>query len=307
MKIALLPRIRMAVLFILFTLLVTVGSVRATTVRFNTTLGPIIARLYDTATPLSATNFLNYVTSGRYDGTFIHRSVPGFIIQGGGFSMDASGIFNATKVVADPAVQNEPGLSNLRGTIAMAKLGGDPNSATSEWFFNLADNSANLDNQNGGFTVFGRVLGSGMNVADGIAALDRINAGGAFTDVPVLDRDVVLAQNNIFNSDAVVINSVSVLNLPDGDYDFDGDVDGEDFLVWQRTFGSTTLAEADGNGNGVVDTADLTVWQTGFNANTALPSAQSVPEPGTLAIAAVALAVLAGPFTAKRQARLVQP
>ena len=84
-------------------------------------------------------------------------------------------------------MQNEPFISNIRGTIAMAKLGGDPNSATSQWFINLADNSANLDTQNGGFTVFGHVTGNGMSVADAIAMLNRVNVGSPFDALPVRD------------------------------------------------------------------------------------------------------------------------
>lgn len=263
-------------LFAVVALLATTNFANATIVRFDTTLGTIDARLYDTATPLSVANFLGYATSGRYDGTFIHRSVPGFVIQGGGFSMDASGIFNAAGIATDPPVQNEPGIPNLRGTIAMAKLGGAPDSATSQWYFNLVDNSANLDYQNGGFTVFARVVGSGMSVADDIAALDRINAGGAFANIPVLDLATVTSQNNIFNSDVVVINSISTLNLPAGDYNFDGVVDEADLHVWQATVGSTTEAAADGNGNGVVDAADYAIWQA------------AVPEPSTLVLALLA-------------------
>jgi cyclophilin family peptidyl-prolyl cis-trans isomerase len=90
-------------------------------------------------------------------------------------------------------VINEPGISNLRGTIAMAKRPGDPNSATSQWFINLADNSELLDDQNGGFTVFGEVTGNGMDVVDAIAALPVWNAGSPcfgcspLTELPLRD------------------------------------------------------------------------------------------------------------------------
>ncbi|MFO0897506.1 MAG: Ig-like domain-containing protein [Pirellulales bacterium] len=149
------------------------------TVTFQTSLGNFDVELYDQQAPLTVQNFLNYVRDNDYDGSIFHRSVPGFVVQGGGFKTDFS------SVPADPAVQNEPGISNTRGTIAMAKLGGNPNSATNQWFFNLADNSSNLDNQNGGFTVFGKVLGNGMQIVDAIAALPTTNRGGAFTNLPV--------------------------------------------------------------------------------------------------------------------------
>lgn len=139
--------------------------------------------------PKTVANFSNYVEGGDYLNSIIHRSVPGFIIQGGGFTVNDLAI---GQVVADPAVVNEfsQDRSNLRGTIAMAKLGDDPNSATSEWFFNLADNAENLDNQNGGFTVFGEVLTDGdLAPVDAIASLpiiDVSSTNSAFTDLPVI-------------------------------------------------------------------------------------------------------------------------
>jgi peptidyl-prolyl cis-trans isomerase A (cyclophilin A) len=260
----------------------------ATVVRFNSVLGNIDVRLYNTATPLTTANFLNYATGGDWVDTFIHRSVPGFVVQGGGFKFpsDAIGLQN---VAQDPAVLNEPGISNLRGTIAMAKLGGDPNSATNQWFFNLANNAANLDAQNGGFTAFGRVVGTGMTVVDAIAALPRVNAGGAFDTLPVRN----FTSGNIKKENLVTFNTILPLNLPDGDYNFDGKVDGADLAVWKADFGSTTKAEADGNGNGRVDAADFLVWQRTFGQNFGAPAAAAIaaiPEPAAATLALLAAA-----------------
>ena len=137
-------------------------------VRFITTKGMFDVALYASATPLTVTNFLNYVNRGDYSNSLIHRSMPGVIVQGGGFKPAAP---NFTAIATDPSPLNEPGVANLRGTIAMAKRDNNPNSATDQWFLNLADNTANLDNQNGGFTAFGRVCGNGLDVADTIASL----------------------------------------------------------------------------------------------------------------------------------------
>lgn len=157
-------------------------DVNGTVTRFDTVLGEIFLELFDTRTPITAQNFLRYIDQSIYANTVIHRSVPNFIIQGGGFRSP-----DLAEVQTFPPIQNEPGISNLRGTIAMAKLGGDPNSATSQWFFNLTNNASNLDNQNGGFTVFGEVLGDGMQVVDAIAAVPTENLGGAFDDIPLIN------------------------------------------------------------------------------------------------------------------------
>ena len=180
---------------------------QATTVRLQTTLGVVDIQLFDLTAPSTVANFLAYVNGGAYDNTFIHRSIPGFIIQGGGYTLGSTP--NSTNpLAARPPVANEfsASRSNLRGTIAMAKLGGDPNSATCEWFINLADNSANLDSQNGGFTVFGKVLGAGMNVIDAIAALPKVNAGGAFSDLPLATPKTT---SNYQKSNFVMLDKVS--------------------------------------------------------------------------------------------------
>jgi cyclophilin family peptidyl-prolyl cis-trans isomerase len=136
-------------------------------VRVSTTLGDMDFILFNNATPATVANFMSYANAGKYNNVAFHRSIPGFVVQSGGFSGTGVGS-NFTSVVTSPAVTNEPGLSNLRGTIAMAKVSGNPNSATSQFFVNVDDNTGNLDYQNGGFSVFGRVAGEGMTVADTI-------------------------------------------------------------------------------------------------------------------------------------------
>lgn len=143
----------------------------ATIVEFVTSQGNIRVNLHDTSTPKTVDNFLSYVNDGAYTDTIIHRLEPNFVVQGGGFKYQSG--FNHSAVDANPAVANEPEWSNVRGTIAMAKVGGNPNSATNQWFFNMADNSANLDVQNGGFTVFGQVFPEDMAVLDSMQQLLR--------------------------------------------------------------------------------------------------------------------------------------
>ena len=146
----------------------------ASFVSMQTVLGDINIEIFDDVAPNTAANFLNYVNDGDYNNSFFHRSVPGFVLQGGGFRYNSNAY---SYVPTDPSIANEFSLSNIRGTIAMAKFGSDPDSATSQWFFNLGDNSANLDIQNGGFTVFGRVV-EGMDVVDSIARVVTITRRG---------------------------------------------------------------------------------------------------------------------------------
>lgn len=165
-----------------------------TLVRVTSTFGDFTLELFDEQTPNTVNNFLGYVDRGDYDMTVVHRSVDDFVIQVGAYNwlgdcvnetplpgVNCSASFTEQQ---DPVV-NEPGVSNTEGTIAMAKLGGDPDSATSQWFINLGDNSENLDNQNGGFTAFGRVLGEGLSVARAINDLEERNVGGSATEMPL--------------------------------------------------------------------------------------------------------------------------
>ena len=205
------------------------GPAIATNVVMQTPFGEVEIELFDEEAPATVANFLNYVNDGDYANSFIHRSVPGFVIQGGGFSFIDGEVL---AIPSDPPVINEPGISNLRGTVAMAKVSGDPNSATSQWFFNLADNSASLDNSNGGFTVFGQVAGNGMEVIDQIAALEIWNAGGALGELPLIDYSGAgaVTEDNLVMIDIEEINDFPI-NPGLNDAWFNPDTNGQGFLI----------------------------------------------------------------------------
>ena len=177
-----------------FTLLISALSPlsHATIVQFQTPAGDFEVNLFDQGTPQTVDNFLRYVSEGHYEDAIFHRSVSGFVLQGGGFQhID----FQVTPIATFPSVTNEPEFSNVRGTIAMAKLGSQPDSATSQWFINLDDNSANLDITNEGFTVFGVVTGNGMGVIDNIASWPTFNFGSPLNEQPLRDYTAEDYQN----------------------------------------------------------------------------------------------------------------
>lgn len=147
-------------------------------VKLSTTEGAITIALDEDQAPETVANFLRYVDEGFYDGTVFHRVIPRFMIQGGGFTPD----MRQKKV--GPPVRNEAknGLRNARGTVAMARTS-DVDSATSQFFINLADN-AFLDHgaRDFGYAVFGRVT-DGLDVVDRIAAVPTTREG-PYADVP---------------------------------------------------------------------------------------------------------------------------
>jgi len=151
-------------------------------VLIETSKGNLTVEVFPGNAPLSAANFLGYVKSGFYDGLAFHRVIPGFMVQGGGMTPDM-----VEKAKGAP-IQNEAdnGLKNLRGTLAMARTG-DPHSASSQFFINVADNAflnhRGKTPQGWGYAVFGQVV-DGMDVVDAIVAVPRGNRG-PHGDVPV--------------------------------------------------------------------------------------------------------------------------
>jgi peptidyl-prolyl cis-trans isomerase A (cyclophilin A) len=154
---------RFRVIFVFAVLVLSNYFVSAgTLVQFRTALGDIEVELYDQDKPVTVQNFLSYVKGGYYQNGFAHRLQPGFVIQGGGYTLESNNVYyipTFLPIVDEFSVGHQ--YSNVFGTIAMA-LGSNTNSATSQWFFNLADNSF-LDNTNELFCVFGHVI-SGTNV-----------------------------------------------------------------------------------------------------------------------------------------------
>ena len=155
-----------------------------------TTKGTIVVELYPLNAPATVANFLQYVTDGFYTNKIFHRVISNFMIQGGGFDAQLNLAANRPPV----ALEVCNGLSNARGTIAMARTS-DLNSATSQFFVNVVDNNTganNLDVAGGGYAVFGKVV-SGMDVVDLIKAVPTQSVNGFGTDVPVVPITITSA------------------------------------------------------------------------------------------------------------------
>ena len=154
-----------------------------------TAKGSITVELDPKLAPVSTNNFLSYVNKGFYRSTLFHRVIPNFVIQGGGYT---AGLVKQTVQSAPIELESNKGLSNVRGSLAMARTY-LPNSATSEFYINLVDNLS-LDYKNAanpGYAVFGKVV-QGMDVADAMAA-EQTGVVGGFSDVPLSDITLSLA------------------------------------------------------------------------------------------------------------------
>jgi peptidyl-prolyl cis-trans isomerase B (cyclophilin B) len=169
-------------------------------VEFDTTAGKIRVELYPDAAPKTVANFLDYVKAKHYDGTQFHRVIPGFMIQGGGFTPDFKQKTTKPPIAIEAEQSSKAGLMNVPGTLAMARTG-DPNSATAQFFINVGDNKflnfREPTAQGYGYTVFGKVV-EGMDVVDKIAKAPTGGGGPFPKDVP--------AEKVIINN-AVVIDA----------------------------------------------------------------------------------------------------
>ena len=148
-------------------------------VKLETSKGNIVIELNEQAAPVSVKNFIGYVEAGFYDGSIFHRVIPGFMIQGGGFTQQM-----VKKETRNPIINEaKNGLSNMRGTIAMARTS-DPDSATAQFFINHRDNKFlnYIDDNKAGYAVFGKVT-EGMDVVDAIASVETTTRNG-MEDVP---------------------------------------------------------------------------------------------------------------------------
>ena len=177
-------------------------------VRMSTVFGTISLRMLRDIAPATVNNFFTYANAGNFDSIFFTRNVPNFIIQLGSLKVNSS-----NTVVNGPVrapVVNEFHLSNTIGTVAMAKQGGNPNSATNQFFFNLANNASNLDTQNGGFTVFAQVANaSSLSVAKAVARREAVALHNdvtghgvlpsfpatGLTDTPVRSKNILTGTN----------------------------------------------------------------------------------------------------------------
>jgi FKBP-type peptidyl-prolyl cis-trans isomerase len=169
-------------------------------VKLETTLGDIVLELDAEKAPITTLNFIRYAEDKYYDGTIFHRVMPNFMIQGGGFTPDVDQKQEGLRDGIKNEWQN--GLKNTRGTIAMARLGGRPDSATAQFFINVVDNnSLDMPRDGAGYAVFGKVV-------EGMDAVDKIRDVETVTHPKYAQKDVVPAE-------AVVIKSARLVSAFD--------------------------------------------------------------------------------------------
>jgi cyclophilin family peptidyl-prolyl cis-trans isomerase len=205
---------------------------QSTQIEFDTSIGataqnPLIVDLFAKSAPQTVANFLDYVNNHNYDSSIFDRLAANFVLQGGTFNFDATNASKLVRITTLPNVPNEFGASNTKGTIAMAKQPSDPNSASDAFFFNLADNSSNLDHQNEGFTVFGKIHGatdqtvltnlSKTSTTPSTTAATIVNESAkGFSDTfPLVNYTGTGFPNDVAANNLLMINQVKVVKQVD--------------------------------------------------------------------------------------------
>jgi cyclophilin family peptidyl-prolyl cis-trans isomerase len=183
-------------------------------VRFQTTAGNIDVTLLDRNAPRTVANFFQYLLSGAYNDTIFHRLETQFVLQGGGFSFNPA-TSSLVPVPAGPPILNEFGLPNKYATLAMAKVPTGPDTATSQFFFNLSDNnSAILDGQNGGFTVFGFIANDeGLQTLSRLTATPTHDFSNGDTNSPFADVPLNGFTGSQFPQDTTLANYVRIVGM----------------------------------------------------------------------------------------------
>jgi cyclophilin family peptidyl-prolyl cis-trans isomerase len=215
---------------ILLTILLTLmaGQLIAAVVRFETNYGNIDIEMKEEAAPLNVANFLNYVSRGDYDESIIHRTDGGSpevkFVQGGEFHIRNGQV---ASIPEDSQVVNEFNISNTRATLSMAKIQGQPDSATNNFFFNLLDNSQFFDVENEGYTVIGEVI-------DGIEILDLIGSLRVVQGTPVISYipgTVANQQNYVYINRAFILSDVFQINVGLSGAWFNPNTNGQGFYL----------------------------------------------------------------------------
>ncbi|MFO0865138.1 MAG: peptidylprolyl isomerase [Gemmataceae bacterium] len=221
-------------------------------VQFQTNFGNINFELFDRQTPQTVANFLNYIKANKYDNMVFNRLVSNFVLQGGGYALGTNPT-TLTQIATDPAVQNEFSAtrSNTQWTIAMAKSPNDPNSATSQFFINLGNNASNLDSQNGGFTVFGKLQGAvDQAIVSSIASITPVDKGSGDPNDPFASFPLKNYSGSNFPTDATAANFVLV----------------NDVVIIKQDEGMTYSVTSNSNTNLVTTTIDNNRLKLHYNA-----------------------------------------
>jgi cyclophilin family peptidyl-prolyl cis-trans isomerase len=289
-----------------------IPGVSGAVVQFTTEFGRFNVETLGADAPNTVNNFLTYVASGTYNGTLFHRTAAlgggtaNGIVQGGGYTYSLP----PTIVTKRSPIALEYKLPNTRGTIAMARTS-DLNSATTEWFFNVADNTTVLGPSNGGgYAVFGRVLGTGLSVVDAIFALPIYNIGdytglpsGVFASIPL--RNVVSGQTQVQLNNFVQTSNLSQVTVYPGSSGTSvlsftvssanssvatGELSGSTLTVKAVGNGTTTLTvqATDTNGNQATTTVAVSVATATAPVFTTQPVAQTIASGSTVVFTAAA-------------------